>query len=188
MVDKFAEFISFIGHNFIQGIFISVLLLIVTKLTVKEKVETYFSSQILRWIIIFYSFCAIISTMLLLIFEHSKEYAFLNRATGPYWWAYLLLLVTNCVLPLILLNKKIGIKLRILFIIALLMNLGWLFESFVIHITSFHRDYMTENDTSYLPNQRELKILLRGLYIGIITLIIGNVFGKYNEIRKLNKE
>lgn len=188
MVDKFAEFISFIGHNLIQGIFISVLSLILIKLIVKEKVETFFSSQILRWIIIFYSFGAIISTILLLTFEHSKEYAFLNRATGPYWWAYLLMLITNCVLPLILIKNKIGKKLRILFIIALLMNLGWLFESFVIHITNLHRDYATENSNSYLPNEREVKILVRGFYIGILTLILGNGYKKWNTIRKLNNE
>lgn len=98
------------------------------------------------------------------------------------------MLIANCVLPLILLNKKTGKKLRILFIIALLMNLGWLFESFVIHITNLHRDYMTENDNTYLPNEREIEILMRGLYIGIFTLILGNGFKKWNEIRKLNKE
>lgn len=188
MVDKFAEFISFLGHNLIQGIFVSVLLLILIKLTVKEKVETFFSSQILRWIIIFYSFVAILSTTLLLIFEHSKEYASLNRATGPYWWAYLLMLITNCVLPLIVINKKIGKKLRILFIIALLMNLGWLFESVVIHATNLHIDYMKESSNAYLPNDREMEIVMRGLYVGIFALLFGNGMKKWNKIRKLNKE
>ena len=181
MVDNFAELISFIEHNLVQGIFMGVLLLILVKFVSKSKMETYYSSQIIRWIMITYAIGAIISTTLLLFLNNSKEYAFLNRATGPYWWAYLLMLISNAVLPLILLNNRIGKKLRVLFFIALLMNLGWLFESFVIHVTSMHRNYMTENDNTYLPNNRETRILIHGLVIGFSSLIIGNGIKKWRE-------
>jgi len=179
MADRFAEFSSFLGHNLIQGIFISVLLVIIAKLLFKSKIEIYISAQIIRWIIIIYAFAAILSTLSLMIFEHSQEYAFLKRATGPYWWAYLLMLVSNSILPLILISNKLGEKLTVLFIIALLMNLGWLFESFVIHVTSMHRDYITESYNPYLPNAREVKILLYGFLIGLFSLIIGNGIKKW---------
>ena len=185
MVDKFAELISFLGHNLIQGIFMSVLPIILVRLISKNKIETYFSAQIIRWIIIIYTFGAIINTMFLLIFEHSEEYAFLNKATGQDWWFYLLLLVTNSILPLILLNKKIGGKLKVLFVIALLMNKDWIFESFVIHVTSIKGNYITEDYNPYLPNSRETTILINGFFIGFFSLIIGNGIKKWKE--KLDK-
>lgn len=180
MADRFTELSSFLGHNLIQGIFISVFLVVLVKILFKGKIEVYISAQIIRWIIIAYAFVAILSTLSLMIFEHSEEYAFLKRASGPYWWAYLLMLVSNSVVPLILINNKLGEKLLVLFIIALLMNLGWLFESFVIHVTSMHRDYITESYNSYLPNAREVRILLNGFFIGLFSLIIGNGIKKWN--------
>jgi len=179
MVDKFAELISFLGQNLIQGIFISVLLILSIRAAFKDKIEISLSAQIIRWIIVIYAFGAIVSTILLMAFEHSKEYAFLDRATGPYWWAYFLMLFSNSLLPLILLNKKIGEKLMVLLFIALVMNLGWLVESFVIHITSVHQDFSDETYNPYLPNTRETRILIRGFILGVLSLITGNVLKKW---------
>jgi len=62
------------------------------------------------------------------------------------------------------------------------MNLGWLFESFVIHFTSMQRDYTTENYTSYLPTGIETRILMSGFFIGLFSLI------KTNEQQAHNKK
>lgn len=162
------------GNNIIRGIFVGIALIILIRLVFKEKIETVISLEIIRWILISYSLITIISWLLLLIFPHSEKYAFLDRATGPYAWAYWLMLLMNCVVPLILLNKNIGKKIYIIFFISLFMNFGWLFERFVIIVTSIHRDYASNAFDYQILNSRESLILMKGFFVGLITLIIGN--------------
>ena len=84
------------------------------------------------------------------------------------------MLLAHSFLPLLLLFKKFRSKLYLVFFIALFMNLGWLFESFVIHLTSIHRDYEGDRN-AFLPFDRELIIFGKGLLLGIVALIIGNI-------------
>lgn len=189
MTEIFTEFLKFISDFLIKGIFISILLIILIKLIFKNKIETVLSTRIIKWIIIIYSFGVLVSTILMFIFPPTEKYAFLERATGPYWWAYWLMLSMNSIIPLILLNNKIGRNIYFLLTISFLMNIGWLFESFVIHMTSLHRDFVTESYNPYLPNNRELLIIFRGLILGIILLIAENVVKTYwkTEYEKLKK-
>ena len=46
-----------------------------------------------------------------------EQYAFLNRATGPYWWAYFLMMSCNVVSPQIMWVKKIRTNIIVSFII-----------------------------------------------------------------------
>jgi molybdopterin-containing oxidoreductase family membrane subunit len=50
-----------------------------------------------------------------------EQYAFLNRATGPYWWAYLMMMSCN-VSPQFMWN----------IILSIVVNIGMWFERFVI--------------------------------------------------------
>jgi hypothetical protein len=179
MIETFTDFLKSISDYLIKGIFISILLIIFIKLISKTKIETVLTTKIIKWVIIIYSFGVLVNTILMFIFPPTEKYAFLERATGPYWWAYWLMVSMNSIIPLILLNKKIGRKTYFLLIISLLMNVGWLFESFVIHMTSLHRDFVTESYNPYLPNNRELLIIFRGLIFGIVLLIVENVIKTY---------
>lgn len=174
MIDKFAEIPMLFGNNFIRGIFVGVAFIIFVRLLFKRKIETVISLEIIRWILISYSILTIISWLLLFMFPHSEKYAFLERATGQYAWAYWIMLIMNCVIPLLLINKKIGKNIYIIFLISLFMNLGWLFEKFVIIVTSFHRNYPNNEYALSLINSRELIIVTKGFCIGLISLIIGN--------------
>lgn len=174
MIDGFAAGISFVGHHVIRGIFMGVLLLLFVKYIFKDKIETHHAGQIIRWVIVCYAIGAVLSTISLLFFGHSEEYAFLERATGPYAWAYFLLVVFSSVFPLVLLHQKLGKKLALLLLISVGMNIGWLFESFVVHLTSIHRDLVSENYNPYWPNHSEVGILSRGIFTGIVALVIGN--------------
>lgn len=187
MIDTFIEFIKFIGDNLIKGIFISVLLVIFITFISKNKTEIDFSIKIIKWIIIIYSFGVLIGTLLLCIFKHSEKYTFLERATGPYWWAYWLIFTMNSIIPLFLLNKRIGKNIYFLLFITVLMNIGWLFESFVIHITSLNTNYITENYNPYIPNSGEILILMNGFILGIVLLIIGIGINKWWKPTKLAK-
>ena len=178
MIESYTEFLKSISDFLIKGIFISILLIIFTKMISKNKIETVLSTKIIKWIIIIYSIGVLVNSILMFIFPPIENYAFLERATGKYWWAYWLMLSMNSIFPLILLNPKIGRKISFLLIISLLMNIGWIFESIVVHVTSLHRDYITQDNNPYLPNNREFNFILYGFLLGIILVVIENISKK----------
>jgi len=64
----------------------------------------------------------------------------IDRATGPYYWAYWILTIGGMVTPILLIIPKIGKNRWFLFSIALLSNLGLLMEHYIVIITSIHSD------------------------------------------------
>jgi len=92
-----------------------------------------------------------------------EQYAFLNRATGPYWWAYMLMMTCNVVSPQIMWFKKIRTSILISFIISIVVNVGMWFERFVIIVTSLHRDYLPSSWTMFSPTFVDI-----GIFIGTI--------------------
>ena len=65
-----------------------------------------------------------------------------NRMTGPYWWAYAMLLFCNVVTPQSLWFKRVRTSVPALFVISLIVNVGMWLERFVIIVTSLHRDFL----------------------------------------------
>jgi len=96
-----------------------------------------------------------------------EQYAFLNRATGPYWWAYTLMMTCNVVSPQVMWFKKIRTSILVSFIISIVVNIGMWFERFVIIVTSLHRDYLPSSWTMFSPTFVD---------IGIFTGTIGFFF------------
>lgn len=74
-----------------------------------------------------------------------ERFAFLNRITGPYWWAYWIMFSCNVIVPQIFWVKKLRRTIPVMFVAALLINLGMWFERFVIVITALHRDFLPTN-------------------------------------------
>ena len=126
-----------------------------------------------------YSLGTLHNFILSLIISDPNNYKFFDRLTGPYWWAYWMMLNTTSALPLILLKNKFGRNLYLILLVGLLMNIGWIFESMVIHATSTHREYTTEYYYHYLPYSRERIILMKGLIVGLIALLIENIVKKW---------
>jgi molybdopterin-containing oxidoreductase family membrane subunit len=71
-----------------------------------------------------------------------EQYAFLNRATGPYWWAYWSMMTCNVFSPQFMWFKKLRTSIMFSFIMSIVVNIGMWFERFVIIVTSLHRDYL----------------------------------------------
>jgi len=71
-----------------------------------------------------------------------ERFAFLNRATGPYWWSYWMLILCNVITPQFLWSKKIRTSPVPLFIISIVVNVGMWLERYVIIVTSLHRDFL----------------------------------------------
>ncbi len=92
-----------------------------------------------------------------------EQYAFLNRATGPYWWAYALMMTCNVISPQVMWFKKIRTSIFVSFVISIVVNVGMWFERFVIIVTSLHRDYLPSSWTMFSPTFVDI-----GIFIGTI--------------------
>ena len=80
-----------------------------------------------------------------------EQYAFLNRATGPYWWAYATMMTCNVISPQLFWFKKIRTSLVATFVLSIVVNIGMWFERFVIIVTSLHRDYLPSSWAMFQP-------------------------------------
>lgn len=81
----------------------------------------------------------------------AEQYAFLNRATGPYWWAYATMMTCNVVSPQLFWFKKIRTSLWATFALSIVVNIGMWFERFVIIVTSLHRDFLPSSWAMFYP-------------------------------------
>ncbi len=176
------DLIKFFNDNIINGIFISVLVVIMVKLFLKRIIDPFYSIKIIKWTLIVYVLMAIIDVVFGIF--SIENHALVNRATGPYWWAYWFMLIAHLILPLSLFHKKLGSKIYFILTISIFMNIGWLFESFVIHLTSLHRDYNSDR-TALLPFNREIFIILRGLSFGFMAIIAGIIIKALQRNKKL---
>ncbi len=92
-----------------------------------------------------------------------EQYAFLNRATGPYAWAYWAMMTCNVFSPQFMWFKKLRTSIMFSFFISIVVNIGMWFERFVIIVTSLHRDYMPSAWTMFSPTFVDI-----GIFIGTI--------------------
>ena len=94
-----------------------------------------------------------------------EQYAFANRALGPYWWSYWGMMFCNVVSPQLFWSKKIRRSIFWTFFLSVVVNIGMWFERFVIIVTSLHRDYLPSSWTMYSPTWVEV-----GFYLGTFGL------------------
>jgi molybdopterin-containing oxidoreductase family membrane subunit len=80
-----------------------------------------------------------------------EQYAFINRATGPYWWAYWIMVTCNVISPQLFWFKKMRSSPVLIFIICIFVNIGMWFERFVIIVTSLHRDFLPSAWSYFTP-------------------------------------
>ena len=92
-----------------------------------------------------------------------EQYAFINRATGPYWWAYALMMGCNVLTPQLYWIKSIRESFIATFVLSIFVNIGMWFERFVIIVTSLHRDFLPSSWTMFSPTFVDI-----GVYLGTI--------------------
>ena len=80
-----------------------------------------------------------------------ERFTFLNRATGPYAWAYWLMVFCNVVVPQFFWSKKVRTNLWLMVVLAILVNVGMWLERFVIVVTSLTRDYIPSSWGYFKP-------------------------------------
>ena len=103
-----------------------------------------------------------------------EQYAFLNRATGPYWWAYAIMMTCNVLTPQLYWIKKIRTSFIATFILSIFVNIGMWFERFVIVISSLSRDYLPANWDYYTPTIWDVTLFLGsfGLFFTLFLLFV----------------
>jgi molybdopterin-containing oxidoreductase family membrane subunit len=85
-----------------------------------------------------------------------ESYAFINRATGPYWWAYWMMMTCNVISPQLFWAKSIRTNLLVSFFLSIVVNVGMWFERFVIIVTSLHRDYIPSSWAMFSPTMYDI--------------------------------
>ncbi len=71
-----------------------------------------------------------------------ENFVFMNRALGPYAWAYWLMVFCNVVAPQFFWSRRIRTNLVAMVVISIFVNIGMWLERFVIVVTSLSRDYL----------------------------------------------
>jgi Ni/Fe-hydrogenase subunit HybB-like protein len=79
-----------------------------------------------------------------------ETYTFINRAFGPYAWAYWTMITCNVVVPQIFWFKKYRTSIAVMFVASILINIGMWFERFVI-VMSLTRDFLPSSWAYYRP-------------------------------------
>jgi molybdopterin-containing oxidoreductase family membrane subunit len=94
-------------------------------------------------------------------------FTFINRALGPYWWAYWSMISCNVLVPQIFWFKKCRESVPIMFIASIFINIGMWFERFVIIATSLHRDYLPSSWGYFRPTLVDI-----GTFVGTLGLFM----------------
>jgi len=89
-----------------------------------------------------------------------EQFTFVNRALGPYAWAYWIMVTCNVLFPQLFWFKKIRRTIPYMFIIAVFVNVGMWFERFVITVTSLSRDYLPSSWAYFTPTITDFAILI----------------------------
>lgn len=92
-----------------------------------------------------------------------EQFTFINRAFGPYWWAYWIMFSCNVFIPQLFWFKKFRRSIPVMFVVSLYVNIGMFFERYVIIVTSLHRDFLPSSWGTYLPSWVDW-----GLFVGFI--------------------
>jgi molybdopterin-containing oxidoreductase family membrane subunit len=101
-----------------------------------------------------------------------EQFAFFNRAMGPYAWAYWVMVTCNVAVPQLFWFKKWRTTPWMMMIVAVLVNVGMWFERFVIIVASLSRDFLPSSWGSFWPTPIDLLMLLGsfGLFFTLFLL------------------
>jgi len=72
----------------------------------------------------------------------NESFTFINRAFGPYAWAYWTMITCNVIVPQFFWFKGVRRNTAFVWLLSLLVNVGMWFERFVIICTSLTRDFL----------------------------------------------
>jgi molybdopterin-containing oxidoreductase family membrane subunit len=94
--------------------------------------------------------------------------------TGPYWWSYWGLILTNVLIPQLLWFERFRTNVLVLWALSIVINVGMWLERFVIIVTSLHRDFLPSSWGMYSPTFWDWSTYLGtiGLFLTLLLLFI----------------
>jgi len=103
-----------------------------------------------------------------------EQYMMLNRMTGPYAPFYWTLVAINAVMIQLFWFRRIRDNVGLLFVLALLVNVGMWLERFVIIVTSLHRDFLPSSWDMYAPTRWDFSMFFGtiGLFLSLVFLFV----------------
>ena len=104
----------------------------------------------------------------------AEAYVTTNRALGVYAPFYWLMLTCNVLVPQALWFKRVRSNPLILFVLALLVNVGMWLERFVIIVTSLSRDFLPSSWGVFVPTVWDIATFVGtiGLFAALLFLFI----------------
>ncbi len=101
-----------------------------------------------------------------------EQFVFINRAFGPYAWAYWIMVSCNVIIPQLFWFKKIRRTIPAMLVIVIFVNVGMWFERFVITVTSLHRDFLPSSWGYFIPTIVDIGTLIGsfGLFFTLVLL------------------
>lgn len=134
-------FLKLVQQSLISVLIPAIITLQLVKKIFKNEQTVKACLNYIRWIIIAYSFYLLIANM----YYWDFTFRYLNKSS-PHSW-----IMPVCILlPISLLNKRVSKNIWYLTLMALTVNLPQFLEEFVIIVTSYHRDYVCNNELTDL--------------------------------------
>ncbi|HBC46142.1 MAG TPA: hydrogenase [candidate division Zixibacteria bacterium] len=103
-----------------------------------------------------------------------ERFTFMNRAFGPYAWAFWIMISCNVFVPQIFWFKKARNTIWVLFVASILINIGMWFERFVIIVTSLAHDFLPSSWHYYKPTIFDIGMLVGsfGVFLTLFLLFL----------------
>src|SRR5262245_61911710 len=106
--------------------------------------------------------------------DEFEQFTFVNRAFGPYWWAYWIMVTCNVLSPQLFWFKRFRTNPRAIFTISIFVNIGMWFERYVIIMTSLHRDRLPSSWGMFTPTWVDILQMVGafGLFFTLVLIFI----------------
>jgi hypothetical protein len=103
-----------------------------------------------------------------------ERFTFINRAFGPYAWAYASMITCNVLVPQVYWSKRLRTSVPFMFVVAIFVNIGMWFERFVIIVTSLHRDFLPSSWGYFRPSPVDILTFFGtfGLFLTLFLLFV----------------
>ncbi|MEP7354669.1 MAG: NrfD/PsrC family molybdoenzyme membrane anchor subunit [Acidobacteriota bacterium] len=101
-----------------------------------------------------------------------ERFTFMNRAFGPYWWAYWTMFSCNVFSPQFYWSRTLRRSVPFMFVMSIVVNIGMWFERFVIIATSLSRDFLPSSWGYFRPTWVDISTFVGtfGLFLTLFLL------------------
>ena len=171
-MDTFDRILDLINTNLIYCLPAMILTLFILQLLFRDRLQFKKAYLIIKWIIIGYVIVNLFSFIIFIIINPEKS-AFINRATGKYWFSYWFMIFSSLFLPFLLFYKKIGLKPLFLLFVSIMMKIGWYFERYIIFLADYSiRQFDPEKESDWLtsPWSGFYLIWIQGVILALILI------------------